>query len=187
MRLISLTYVVILLISCHNDEPPLGVGISFYSVDSECSGRNYVFSSYVSNSSVKYLWEFGDGDIDSIPSPLKIYKKAGTYEVTLTISSGTRTTRSIPTVLHVDRDGDLPGPKTAFARKAMLSTLEITFENKTENGTSFVWEFGDGTTTTTATTQDVVHVYQSTGSYTVTLRSTNNEGTTCSTKIINVF
>lgn len=48
------------------------------------------------------------------------------------------------------------------------NTLEYTFSNKSTNGLSYSWDFGDGTT---SEEKNPVHVYAQAGSYTVTLRT----------------
>ncbi len=51
--------------------------------------------------------------------------------------------------------------------------LEVTFENLSKNAVSFVWEFGDGKT---STEKNPVHVYEKYGDYTVTLTAKNGTG-----------
>ena len=50
----------------------------------------------------------------------------------------------------------------------------VTFTNSSLNATSYAWDFGDGTTSTTASP---IHAYTSNGNYTVKLYSTNSCGT----------
>lgn len=50
------------------------------------------FTSYGSydpdNNPLTYLWEFGDGQISTLPHPTHLYNLVGTYAITLTVSDG---------------------------------------------------------------------------------------------------
>jgi PKD repeat protein len=61
----------------------------------------------------------------------------------------------------------------------------IAFDNKTFNAKSYLWDFGDGTT---STERDPIHTYESEGTYTVNLRAYSKKGNNSSAanKVINV-
>jgi PKD repeat protein len=52
--------------------------------------------------------------------------------------------------------------------------LEVTFTNYSQNATSYMWDFGDGNT---STEEDPVHVYAEADDYTVKLTASNAAGT----------
>jgi len=54
------------------------------------------------------------------------------------------------------------------------NSLEVTFTNQSTGGGTYLWNFGDGNTSTEV---QPVHTYSSSGSYTVTLTITNDCGT----------
>ena len=54
--------------------------------------------------------------------------------------------------------------------------LQVTFSNFSQNAVSFEWNFGDGNTSTSAELE-VVHTYAETGTYTVSLTATAEDGT----------
>jgi gliding motility-associated-like protein len=58
----------------------------------------------------------------------------------------------------------------------MVSQAEFTFFNNTLNGTRYVWNFGDGDSLETFSTQEVTHKYAQPGSYTVTLCAYSSDG-----------
>ena len=65
-----------------------------------------------------------------------------------------------------------------------LNNGEVTFNNTSNNATSYLWDFGDGNT---STDQNPVHTYTTSGEYTVTLTSTNpNCGNNQKSETINV-
>jgi PKD repeat protein len=79
--------------------------------------------------------------------------------------------------VHYDNPNDeppIPGnqPKAAFTMTIDGKTINCT--NTSEFSDSFVWDFGDGTTATSA---DASHTYANDGFYTVTLTATNALGT----------
>ncbi|MHC1707379.1 MAG: M4 family metallopeptidase [Bacteroidales bacterium] len=68
--------------------------------------------------------------------------------------------------------GGLYDPTVIASFEANVTSIcqlpaEITFTNTSNNGSSYLWDFGDGTTDTLA---DPVHIYTSEGTYTVTLQ-----------------
>ena len=65
-----------------------------------------------------------------------------------------------------------------------LNNGEVTFTNTSNNANSYLWDFGDGNTSTDA---NPIHTYTISGNYTVTLTSTNLEcGDNLKTNTINV-
>lgn len=72
---------------------------------------------------------------------------------------------------------DLANLKAVMAKPPGCLPLEVTFENNSVGGINFEWYFGDGKDTITPTSVPVTHVYDTTGTYTVTLIA--NDLTTC--------
>ncbi len=90
------------------------------------------------------------------------------------VSSGC-TSPQIPVV--ATRTGQ--APTSAFTRT--ISGNTVTFANTSTNATSWLWNFGDGNT---STMQNPTHTYANSGSYTVTLQSTNTCGMESSSQTI---
>ncbi|MEM7296935.1 MAG: PKD domain-containing protein [Bacteroidota bacterium] len=61
--------------------------------------------------------------------------------------------------------------------------LQYTFTNTSFNASSFMWDFGDGNS---STEKSPTHTYASTGTYTVTLTATNASGSTTVNQMITV-
>lgn len=77
-----------------------------------------------------------------------------------------------------DDDDDMPSPTPIASFQYTISTdnfLEVTFQNFSQNSTSYTWDFGDGET---STEKDPVHTYATGGTYTVKLTSANAAGVT---------
>ena len=66
-----------------------------------------------------------------------------------------------------------PSPIADFSSSINpLNNGEVTFTNTSNNATSYLWDFGDGNTSTDA---NPIHTYTMSGNYTITLTSTNVE------------
>jgi len=100
----------------------------------------------------------------------------GTY--TITVTDGTLTTTTSVTISNP------PGPIAIFSANPTIASLldpNITFTDLSQGATSWSWDFGDGTT---STSQHSIHTYAGIGSYHVTLTVTNSLGCTSSTSSI---
>ncbi len=132
-----------------------------------------------SSNSTSYLWSFPGGTPSSSgqANPVVLYTVSGTYPVTLTafnsVGSNTITKTNYITVQTV--------PATNFT--SSVNGLTATFTNTTLNGTSYLWTFGDGDSSTVT---HPVHTYANGGTYTVTLIATNACGSVTKTKTVEV-
>jgi len=121
-----------------------------------------------------WLWDFGDGQTSTEPSPDHTYTALGAYDVTLTVVNalGADVTVQVGAVLV-----DVIPPVAAFSAAPMggLSPLLVQFTDESTGGapTSWFWDFGDGAT---STLQHPSHTYTSSGFYTVSLSVTNSYG-----------
>jgi PKD repeat protein len=115
--------------------------------------------------SVQYVWQFGDGALSNSINPTHAYTSAGIYTVTLSASN-----LAGVSVVSQTRVVTVYEPVSAgFSAVPISGTfpLTVTFINtSTGDYTTSLWNFGDGVT---GTATNPVHVYQTRGSYTVTL------------------
>jgi PKD repeat protein len=132
---------------------------------------------------VSYLWNFGDGDITTVTTPIitHVYAEVGTYTVTLTVTDNDNLTASASADVTVSPIPPTPEPPVASFTYEPIDPLlnqNVTFDASasTPNGgsiVSYVWDFGDGTTDIGVT---VTHAYTAYGNYTVTLNVTDSQG-----------
>ncbi len=122
-------------------------------------------------------WDFGDGTTSTDPAPSHVYTTAGAKSVTLTVTTG------------VGSDGETKAacvsvvppiaPVAAFVANTTsgLTPLSVQFVDQSASGTSpitsWLWNFGDGFTSTQASPS---HVYSNAGVYNVTLTVSNGVG-----------
>ena len=128
----------------------------------------------------QYAWDFGvDNAVSTIAAPNYTYTNAGSYLVTLTVTdgNGTEFTNSTTVIVHAALDAGF-----TFA----ASGLSVTFNNTSSGGSgelSYLWQFGDGVTSTAVSPS---HTYTA-GNYSVTLTVTDNQGQSgVMTAVINV-
>lgn len=120
---------------------------------------------------VSWLWEFGDGYRSRQRSPTHIYRDPGKFDVRLTVedSSGyvhTAFQSQYITVFNISiestkQDGDAP-------LKIKFSISEFLPEGFEVD--SYSWDFADGSDISTESSP--VHIFQSPGSYPVSLVAT---------------
>ena len=126
-----------------------------------------------------YRWTFIDGTPFSTQetNPLVIYPNAGTYSVRL---EGLDEFGSVVSTLEQEIQV-LGQPSSDFDFTA--NDREISFINLAEEAINFNWDFGDGTSSMES---NPVHVYDSSGVFTVTLQAGNDCGEVITSKTIAV-
>ncbi|MEN6341298.1 MAG: PKD domain-containing protein [Methanospirillum sp.] len=128
-----------------------------------------------------WSWTFGDGGTSHMRNPSHTYTLAGSYDVTLTVSSPTQGSRT-KTKTDILRVFPPLEPDFTAAPRTGFEPLAVQFTDTTTGGSHVcLWEFGDGTTSLQLNPR---HVYQEDGEYTVKLTVTSAElgGTTSVTK-----
>lgn len=125
-----------------------------------------------------FTWNFGDGNIANttlnIDTVSHTYLLPGTYLVTLTATNGCSDTTTTETIIIY------PRPVASFTASVTYACIgeSIQFNNQSQGGTAYSWNFGGGQTSTL--TSPVFH-YTAPGNYTVRLvtYSFNTSGTIC--------
>lgn len=141
------------------------------------------FNDY-STAATSWEWDFGDGSaVSTLQSPTHAYSATGLYTVTQRVfnSNSSDTLEIVDYITVISAEADF------FADDTTPTTGQtVNFTNTSVNSTSWKWDFGDGTATSTL--ENPTHSYANAGPYTVRLIAYNsfNSDTTTKVSYINV-
>jgi gliding motility-associated-like protein len=151
---------------------PLSAG---FSASNLCIGQAVSFTD-TSNANggtiTSWAWSFGSGgNTATIQNPTFSYPADGNYSVTLIISSASGCVDSITQSITVN-----PIPTADYTPSGGTFNVNqiISFTNQSAGGSTYVWDFDDGTATSILT--DPSHGFAATGTYVVVLTATNSFG-----------
>lgn len=125
-------------------------------------------------------WNFGDAGTATVQNPTHTYATAGTYNVTLSVTTNKGCT-SAPALVRQVTINPLPVASFLVPAVCLSDTYAQFTDNTTVAGgtaTSWLWNFGDpgSGANNTSVLQNPQHSYSSVGNYTVSLQVTSNSG-----------
>ncbi|WP_239451281.1 PKD domain-containing protein [Methanosarcina horonobensis] len=140
-----------------------------------------------SENATSRLWEFGDGNSSSYPSPLHTYFSEGNYVVSLTVSNENGSDSAYVTI-KVLNASEQSGPILPEAELISNNTtghvpLVIKFVDVSKNADCVTWAFGDGKT---SCCPEPEHTFCCPGNYTVSLTAENENGSSSTCIVITV-
>jgi gliding motility-associated-like protein len=144
------------------------------SVSEGCPGTSIDFAAENLPSEGIFLWNFGDGSFSNKARPSHVFSKAGTFEVMLSHSSaGGTLVKNKPVadriVIH-----ELPNASFVHVKQEYENAIpSVHFENRSQGGVAYRWDFGDGSTSDEAHPD---HVFKKAGEHAVVLTVTNAQG-----------
>jgi gliding motility-associated-like protein len=115
---------------------------------------------------VAWSWEFGDNSTSTLQNPSHQYPNAGTYDITLTVTTADG---CVSTIVLNNYITVFPNPVAGFSASPQPTTIMepvITFADQSTGATSWLWNFGDEMGST-STTQNPVFEFRDTLCYTV--------------------
>ena len=138
-----------------------------------CAPHTVIFTN-ASTGAGFYTYDFGDGSApyttNNAGPVTHTFLKAGTYKVVLKAGNGCSDTTTNETIKV------WPQAETSFSADVTkgCNVLSVKFSNHTQGGTAYIWDFGDGET---STAPSPTHVYKHRNTpYTVRLISTSRFG-----------
>ncbi len=182
-------YTVILTVftECGSDEEQQEVTIVFPpeagfmgSPIQGCAPLVVDFTQQASPNTTDFLWTFPGGNPSSSnePDPTVTYDAPGNYTVTLiAMNAGGSDTLTLTDYVQV-----ITIPQADF-NATVNNGNEVTFENQSLYGSTYLWDFGDGNS---SNEENPVHTYQAEGTFTVILTVTNACGTHLHTEEVTV-
>jgi PKD repeat protein len=127
------------------------------------AGSLVIFTDQSLGSPTSWNWTFGDGGTSTLQNPTHTYTVAGVYTVVLSVNSGA-STKTRTNYITVNMVADFTATPVVGVDSLTVSFTDISLGTPT----SWSWDFGDNDT---STEQNPVHIYNSAGVYTVTLRA----------------
>ncbi|RYY31022.1 MAG: PKD domain-containing protein [Chitinophagaceae bacterium] len=143
---------------------------AFTAPDTTCLNIAVNFVNNSSPAPLSSTWDFGDGTVSGSGSPQHTYDSVGVYAVKLINNYG----NCVDSVIRNITVG--PKPTVDFSSVASASCkapFTVQFQNQTPNSTAWIWDFGDGTS---STEQNPSHTYNGLGQFDITLTATFNGG-----------
>jgi len=135
----------------------------------------------------QWNWDFGDGGKHTTPHPVYIYQKPGTYNVTLTVSDGIDSdSKTKYGYIFVKGVNELKADFIADTTEGEAPLIVNFTDASIGNPDTWDWDFGNGAT---HKSQNPINVYQTSGTYTVSLKvkRANEESTETKVNYIKVF
>lgn len=143
----------------------------------ENKGKGVVEFKSTSTHAKEYEWNFGNGKTSRVSNPTHTYDTNGEYNVTLTVKNeyGTHT-KSRPLVLN-----NVSAPRADFT--FVIDGGKVTFTNTSQFAESYLWNFGDGKT---STEQSPIHTYSENKAYKVMLTAKSSLSEHSVEKTVNI-
>ncbi|MCY7421448.1 MAG: PKD domain-containing protein [Chitinophagaceae bacterium] len=137
-----------------------------------CANSLFTVTNTSTPAPLSVLWDFGDGTTSTLLSPVKLYNAPGIYAIKM-VSTFTNCTDSATKNITV-----IGGPKVDFNAANLVGcklphTATFTDLTVSAGAITYLWRFGDGTTSTLASP---THTFTQYGNFAITLVVTNWSG-----------
>lgn len=110
-----------------------------------------------------YEWNFGNNSFGVGASVATVYPTAGNYNVQVNVTDANGCTGSCNLLVQIGNYFQVDFVSNKFNG---CSPLQVQFTNQSINALTYLWDFGDGST---SNLEHPMHVYQSPGTYNVSL------------------
>jgi gliding motility-associated-like protein len=132
-----------------------------------CASTEILFTNTSTGPNDNWIWEYGDYNISTQKNPQYIYSDTGYKTVTLISRNG----GCADTIVKHNILNLKPAVAKLSIQMDCSNPFKRTFTNSSIGATSYLWKFGDGSTSTLANPQ---HVFPDTGFYEIELTAFNN-------------
>jgi gliding motility-associated-like protein len=118
------------------------------STNTACSTLPVTFQN-TSNPRYTFLWEFGNGQVDSVQFNANYsYPRAGSYRVRLTVFDGSKTCNHLSEVSVNILEKPVPAFELVNSSGLFCSPAVVQFADKSQNATQWFWQIGSTHTST---------------------------------------
>lgn len=150
-------------------------------VVSTCGSTEVTFTDTSQGNPVDWYWDFGDGVTSTLQNPTHTFTGVGPYTVTLAASNTVFTdTVEMPNAIEPYL---IPTASFYASDSSVCDYARIQFYDNSENAATWLWDFGDGTT---SDLQNPWHDYEDPGTYTVSLTVYSADGCDAQAVPINI-
>jgi gliding motility-associated-like protein len=126
---------------------------------------------------VGWEWDFGDGGTSTAQNPSHLYNNVGFYTVTLTVTSSTGCRTTISRGSYIRILGSIATNFEASQPSTCQAPFSVNFTNQSSGpgNISYTWDFGNSQTSTAVNPSTI---YNTPGTYNVTLNAVSDLGCT---------
>ncbi len=147
------------------------------SITAVCEGEEVSFTDMSSDNVTAWAWTFEGATpaTSTEQNPVVVYNDEGTFDVSLVVTAAAGTDE----ISFSDLIVVTALPVSDFV--AVNNMQEVTFTNNSTGANAYLWDFGDGNTSTDI---NPIHTYEIEGEYTVTLTVSNQCGEVVSSQSV---
>ncbi|MCP4122631.1 MAG: PKD domain-containing protein [Bacteroidetes bacterium] len=125
------------------------------------------FSNFSNFDGEYYYWDFDDGETSTVEEPTHVFTEPGNYEVQFVIIDSSNCLIADTAYIEIIVSDSLNETVALFDISANSCTQSnITFSNLSENAGAYLWDFGNGSTSTEF---EPVYSYGDTGTFIISL------------------
>ncbi len=150
--------------------------IAIFTPVPNCNNRLQFSFTDQSIAPLTWEWDFGDGSpVSAVQNPIHTYPAFSNYTIRLIVTNGACADTTFRTIRTVDENPDFTADQLMACK---IANINFTTTNIiSANIINYAWDFGDGGTGN-AIVPSISHTYIATGTYTVTLTTTDIHGCT---------
>ena len=148
------------------------------------AGNLVTFTDQTNPGTWTYLWNFGDGSTSTAQNPTHTYTTLGTFDVVLTVSNANCSDSIMHQVSVLPKAPIADFDTIPDGCEPVTISLNNTSLNTEAPGTTYRWDFGDGSI---STAKNPEYSYFDPGIYRVELTVTGPGGTSSKSQVVKVF
>jgi PKD repeat protein len=155
-----------------------------YTANLEDAGNVVNFTNATNAGTWTWAWNFGDGGTSSVMNPSHTYTAIGTYDVVLEVSNGTCSQKVTHQVVITPKRPIASFDNIPSGCEPLIMTINNTSQNVNIPGTKYLWDFGDGGT---SSVKNPIYTYYLPGVYNVKLIVSGPGGDSEFSQTVKVF